>query len=331
MISFIIIGYNEGWKLPKCIDSIYSSIKYNNIKSSEVIYVDSKSTDDSIDIAKKYPLDKVLKITGETNAAIARNAGALESKGDILFFIDGDMEIDPAFLGYVIDDDGNLMFDNVTGHLIDVFYDSEWDLMFERPRTYSSTIPQSNQELLTQGGVFVIKREAWEDVKGMRTKYTRNQDRDLSLRLREKGFKTIRIPHLIVRHHTIDYRNKTRMWKMFWSGKTLYPSVLIRDHFMNLEFLIREVRSLYTTLAFIIFLVSLLLPSPVWKCSLTIYLIILLIRVCANAKKAGTNKDKVLIQYFIERIFYQILRDVSFIIAFFLYYPKNKQVLYITC
>ena len=52
MISFIVIGRNEGWKLTKCFESIYDTINYNKLINYEIIYVDSASTDDSIDRQK---------------------------------------------------------------------------------------------------------------------------------------------------------------------------------------------------------------------------------------------------------------------------------------
>src|ERR1035438_5026457 len=83
MISFIVIGRNEGLKLTKCFESIFKTIHANHLNNYEVIYVDSNSTDSSIDTAKNYNINKIFKITGKCNAAIGRNVGATESKGDI--------------------------------------------------------------------------------------------------------------------------------------------------------------------------------------------------------------------------------------------------------
>ena len=49
---------------------------------------------------KNFNEVKIYIITGKFNAAIARNIGAKEAKGDV-FFIDGDMEILPDFLPLV--------------------------------------------------------------------------------------------------------------------------------------------------------------------------------------------------------------------------------------
>ena len=54
MIGFIIIGKNEGHKLVRCINSIKKTIDENNIGDYEIIYVDSKSTDNSIELVEKF-------------------------------------------------------------------------------------------------------------------------------------------------------------------------------------------------------------------------------------------------------------------------------------
>jgi len=40
MISFIVIGKNEGWKLTKCFESIFNTVAYNQVMNYELIYVD---------------------------------------------------------------------------------------------------------------------------------------------------------------------------------------------------------------------------------------------------------------------------------------------------
>ena len=96
--AFIVIGRNEGIKIKKCLESIFTTIEKNSLESTEVIYVDSDSKDESIHLALSFNDVKVIKISGEINAAVARNEGAKQANADVLFFIDGDMEINPDFL-----------------------------------------------------------------------------------------------------------------------------------------------------------------------------------------------------------------------------------------
>ena len=85
-ISFIIIGRNEGWKLTNCLKSVFNTITYNKLDNYEIIYVDSKSTDNSIESVKQFKNVKIFQLTIDYNAAIARNVGANKSKGQVLFF-----------------------------------------------------------------------------------------------------------------------------------------------------------------------------------------------------------------------------------------------------
>ncbi len=131
MISFIIIGRNEGWKLIKCFESVTAAINKNKIKDYEVIYIDSDSKDESIDNAKKFDRIELIifSIINNYNAAAARNIGANESTGEVLFFIDGDMEIEPEFLKHVLNDDLSLEYQYVSGQLIQHFYDENQNII----------------------------------------------------------------------------------------------------------------------------------------------------------------------------------------------------------
>lgn len=328
MISFIVIGQNEGWKITSCLESVFKTIRENNIEKFEVIYVDSKSMDDSVDRAKKFDEVNVFQITGKCNAAIARNIGADESKGDILFFIDGDMEIVPDFMSAILDDSGNLKFDSVTGHINDRFFTIDGKFLSEKPRTYKSQIPSQQIELTTSGGLLVIKRQLWEKAGGMRTKYKRSQDMDLVLRLQKLGVKTIRMPFLMAMHNTIDYRNVNRMWNMLFKGKLFYSSVLLRDHFFNKRFLIHSLRENYTSV-FLLAGVLILLSTKTTFVPIVLYFGILLIRVGVNTRTAvKLNNYKFKSFYYLQRFIFQILRDISFLIAFFVYYPIEHQLIY---
>ena len=58
----------------------------------ELIVVDDISTDNSVDISKKFA-DLVITLAGRKGPARARNIGAERSKGSILLFIDADVKI----------------------------------------------------------------------------------------------------------------------------------------------------------------------------------------------------------------------------------------------
>lgn len=326
MISIIIIGHNEGWRLSKCLDSISEIVKEYKDLNFEVLYVDSKSSDDSIERVKKFLGIKIYELSGKMNAAIARNVGAQESSGDILFFVDGDMELKPNFLNHALNEKDELKYDALTGHLDDYFYDLNSEFIASSPRTYINTIPEEVQKLKTNGGIFLIKKEVWCKLDGMKTKYKVNEDIDLAVRLNRAGVITRRLPYLITKHHTIDYRNEKRMWKMLLAGNGFYPGLLFRDHFFNKDVLKRVVRSEYTALLLLAFMFSVMVNQYLFIFSGIGYFFLLVLRTMVYTRKANSKKNRFL--YFFERFIFQIFLDISFWIGLLFFYPQNKELKY---
>ena len=97
LLGVVIIGRNEGERLHLCLKSI---LLYTN----KIIYVDSGSTDNSIQLAKKLGVDVVnLDISIPFTAARARNEGfdylcELYPELSYVQFVDGDCEISEGWL-----------------------------------------------------------------------------------------------------------------------------------------------------------------------------------------------------------------------------------------
>lgn len=71
--------------LGKCLEAAFTS-KYGNF---EVIVVDDCSDDNSIEVIEKYPC-KLIRLKERSGTSFARNTGANNSSGDLIFFIDAD-------------------------------------------------------------------------------------------------------------------------------------------------------------------------------------------------------------------------------------------------
>ncbi len=315
MISFIVIGRNEGWKLTKCLKSIYNFIKINHLKEHEIIYVDSKSTDDSIERAGQFEGIKIFQITGECNAAIARNIGAKEASGDIYWFIDGDMELLPDFYKSAFDEKGNLVYDFISGGLINYIYDRDWKLINVKKYEKNS---ENDEYIYYAGGFFIIKRNLWNQAGGMKTKYKSSQDWDLSLRLSKMGFPLLRKKEIIAIHHTIPYLSKFRKWKLFISLSPFYISVLFRDHFFNMYFYKLLLSSAYSSIILIFCLVFFVIFGYFWI--LLLYLIIFIFKVIRRY-------DNSLFSIF-GNVIHLLLKDIGQILSFFLFFPKEKKFSY---
>lgn len=250
MISFIIIGRNEGFRLLKCFSGVNDLIKHNSLQKCEIIYVDSDSSDSSIEIAKEYQSDKIIKLSGNVNSAIARNVGAKAANGEILFFLDGDIELSPFDLTLISANELELKYAYVVGFLDDVNYTGDWKVVSQTPRSYKSVI--KDQVVTTVGGgVFIIEKITWNKFGGMDQKLKRTQDRDLSLRMARNGITGIRKSEIFGLHHTIPYKNPKRMWNMLFNGSISYKGVFIRKHLFNKAYYPIFLREDWTIIAFI--------------------------------------------------------------------------------
>jgi GT2 family glycosyltransferase len=100
-IGVVVIGRNEGERLVGCLDSLARA----GLDEAQVVYVDSGSTDGSVQRARARGID-VIELEPPFTAAKGRNAGArhlLAKKPALLAvqFIDGDCEYFPAWFDVV--------------------------------------------------------------------------------------------------------------------------------------------------------------------------------------------------------------------------------------
>jgi glycosyltransferase involved in cell wall biosynthesis len=93
MLSFIVPAYNEELELPSTLSAIHAAAAAN-AELYEIIVVDDASTDATAAVAAAGGA-RVAAINRRQIAA-ARNAGASEARGDILFFVDADTRIAPS-------------------------------------------------------------------------------------------------------------------------------------------------------------------------------------------------------------------------------------------
>lgn len=90
LVSMIVPNYNYARALDLCLRALQEQT-YPHL---EIILVDDRSTDDSVAVAEALG---VRVIQPETNGgvSVARNFGAAHAKGEILFFVDSDVALDP--------------------------------------------------------------------------------------------------------------------------------------------------------------------------------------------------------------------------------------------
>ena len=87
-VSVIVPMHNSSKHIQECIESVINQT-YKNI---ELIIVDDKSTDNSLEIAESIKDEriKIIKLSQNVGAAMARNRGIDEASGEYICFLDSD-------------------------------------------------------------------------------------------------------------------------------------------------------------------------------------------------------------------------------------------------
>lgn len=98
LVSVIIPVKNGRNMLDACLRSVQNS-SYKNL---EIIVVDDHSTDNSIEIARKYRC-RVIEAKDGCGANYARNFGAKNALGDIFVFLDSDIVVDKNTIQNIVE------------------------------------------------------------------------------------------------------------------------------------------------------------------------------------------------------------------------------------
>ena len=196
----IAIGRNEGARLKRCLDSLATA--------TPLVYVDSGSTDESVQLALDQGADVVeLDKTTPFTAARARNAGfrrLREIAPDLLYvqFVDGDSELADGWaqqalsfleihanVGAVC---GRLREREPERSIYNWLCDREW----ERPIG----------EVRACGGIALMRVKAFDSVGGFRDDLIAGEEPELCVRLRAKGWLIWRLDRDMALHDAAMHR-----------------------------------------------------------------------------------------------------------------------------
>lgn len=185
-IGIVIIGRNEGKRLPLCFQSM-------GMLGCQKVYVDSGSIDESVAIAKAHGIDIVeLDKSAPFSAARARNEGferllELNPALELVHFIDGDCELDSCWLSNVIE-----VFDKqktvavISGRLKEKHrntsvYMKLCDMGWYKPAGFVDAC----------GGIATYRRNVFESMSGFNGLLIAGEEPELCLRMREAGWKVL--------------------------------------------------------------------------------------------------------------------------------------------
>ncbi len=260
-VSIIIKALNEEKRIARAIES---SLRALRRLGGEVILADSCSTDQTIEIAKRYPI-KIVQLANpaERCCGIGPQLGYQHSQCEYVYILDGDMELRPDFIDQAVEFlDAHPRVAGVGGRVVEHNLDSlEYKARVERNAHHMRA---GSVDRLDMGGLY--RRAAIEEVGYFSDRNLHSyEELDLAVRLRSRKWGLERIGVDAVDHHGHDvsaYTLLKKRWKSHYingSGEVI-RSAIGRPHFFLLTSQLREVK-IY--MAFLVWFVGVFFVSAI--------------------------------------------------------------------
>ncbi len=194
-VGAVVIGRNEGERLRRCLESLGGEV-------SHLVYIDSGSTDGSVDLAHRLGAHVIqLDLSRPFTAARARNTGfryLIERPGAPKYvqFVDGDCEVEASW---------------ITAAQIHLAAHSKVGVVFGRRRERFPEKSVYNRlcdlewdippgENASCGGDAMMRVEALRKVGGYRDDLIAGEEPELCVRLRQDGWAIICLPQPMTVH-----------------------------------------------------------------------------------------------------------------------------------
>jgi GT2 family glycosyltransferase len=211
-IGVVVIGRNEGERLRVCLSAI-------PFGACEVVYVDSGSTDGSVELARRFGAHCVaLDMAQPFTAARARNAGVralleLLPSAEFVQFLDGDCELQAPWLAegvaFLLQNPqvavtcGRLRERNPQGSVFNRLCDWEWEA------------PEGDAKAC--GGNALMRVSAFQAAGGFREQLIAGEEPELCVRLRRAGWRVHRLGTEMALHDAAMTRF-TQWWRRTMRG-----------------------------------------------------------------------------------------------------------------
>lgn len=228
-IGAVVIGRNEGQRLINCLASLKG-------EADRFVYVDSGSTDGSVEAARAAGAEIVILDTSEPfTAARARNAGLealarADAPPQYVQFVDGDCTLEPGWLTHAakaLDENSDIGI--ITGWRAEIHpeasvYNAICDFEWHRPAG----------DIDACGGDMMVRRTLFEDLGGFNPKVIAAEDDEFCNRVRKTGFRVHRLP-IPMTHHDAAMLHFSQWWQRAIRSGHGFAQVgdLHPEHFIN--------------------------------------------------------------------------------------------------
>ncbi len=208
LVSAVVIGRNEGERLRRCLQSVFSMERSGF--EIEVIYVDSDSTDGSAELARSMGARTISLKPERPSAALGRNAGWRAASGDIVLFLDGDTILHPRFVSDSLAEFADPKVAVVWGHRRELYPERSIYI-----RTLDLDWIYEAGPTLYCGGDALFRREVLVTVDGFDETLIAGEEPELCRRIAAIGFTILHVDRPMTGHDLAIYR-----WRQYWKRST---------------------------------------------------------------------------------------------------------------
>lgn len=180
-LSVVIVTYNEAERIGQCLDAVLAATRD---RDTEIVLVDSNSTDDTVDRASAYPI-AIDRITDDrvTTPGAGRFVGTQRTRGDRVLFVDGDMELHGDWLDRAM-----------------AVLDTHADVAAVDGQLNTPAASDTVETVDSVRGVTLYRRSALERVGGFDPFLRSVEDIHLGFAVRAAGYRCCRLPEVAADH-----------------------------------------------------------------------------------------------------------------------------------
>jgi len=235
-ISIIIVNYNSGGRLQKCLTALAAQ----TFRNFEIIIVDNDSADGSLDVSPPDGVDtRILKLEDNVGFAAANNRGVEQARGAWVAFLNPDAYAAPNWLEAFVAGRARYPDVDAFGSLQLIAsnparIDGAGDAYFAAGISYRSHFNHAVHAAPPEGECFApcaaaafYRKNIFEQLGGFEeTFFCYAEDVDLAFRLRLKGGRVIQLRDAVVHHEgsgitsqvsgfAVYHGHRNRLWTYF--------------------------------------------------------------------------------------------------------------------
>jgi GT2 family glycosyltransferase len=197
----------------------------------EVIVVDNNQhqveSEHLAEVVNRFPVRLVAQSVA--GPAAARNAGIRAAEGEVVVFVDDDIETSADFLEAHLAEHARAERSAVVGRIVEGNSHSKWFLRYLTDRRVVNRVPDPNQVDFRNfyGANSSARRADLIEVGGFDENFTRREDADLGIRLMTSGLSFRYADRAVVHHHS-SFGPLDHVRRSYWNGYFL--GMLIDKH-----------------------------------------------------------------------------------------------------